>query len=82
MRIETFPARDAVRVAIAGVGNFLIENVDGMASALCAADTLDRDACFDAAQSRFPLSRMIDAYFALYAELNAAAQSRRAAGAA
>jgi len=75
------------RAALAGLiehgrTGLLVNDLDGMADAFRAAGTLDRHACFETAQKRFPLSRMIEAYFTLYTELAARAKAICTTGAA
>jgi glycosyltransferase involved in cell wall biosynthesis len=56
-----------------GKTGFLVNNIDEMAAAISCAAFLKPDTCREEARRRFPLSRMIDEYFALYRSLSCAA---------
>lgn len=70
--------RDAVEPGRTG---FLVEDADAMAEAIRMVDTLDPEICRAVARDRFPLDRMVAAYFDLYARL-ARSQAARLSGAA
>jgi glycosyltransferase involved in cell wall biosynthesis len=56
-----------------GVTGFLVRDPRGMADAIAACATLDRDRCRAVARERFPLERSIAGYFATYGQLVARA---------
>jgi glycosyltransferase involved in cell wall biosynthesis len=72
-------ARGALRETIAyGKTGFLVNNADEMAAAMPRARFLDPERCREEARRRFPLSRTIEQYFALYRSLSRAVEPVRA----
>lgn len=65
-----------------GRTGFLVEDADGMASAMTASAALDGELCRSAARTRFSLDRMTSAYLAVYERLARTGVSRRLLGAA
>jgi glycosyltransferase involved in cell wall biosynthesis len=59
-----------------GVTGFVVENVPAMARAITQCECLVAQTCLDAAQRRFPLQRMCEAYLDLYQRLAAQAPER------
>lgn len=62
-----------------GVTGFIVGDVEAMASAIEHVDQIDSRACLRAACQRCDLTRMLDAYLALYARLIATASRLRGA---
>ncbi|MFS0737017.1 glycosyltransferase family 4 protein [Sphingomonas sp. 1P06PA] len=52
-----------------GVTGFLVDDVDGAIAAIGRLGEIDRIACRQAAEARFSIDRMADAYLALYREI-------------
>ena len=74
--VIAFPRAALAELVEPGRTGFLVDDVDAMAAAIQAAERLSRDACIGAARQRFPLVRMIQAYFEVYAALVAAGRDR------
>jgi glycosyltransferase involved in cell wall biosynthesis len=66
--VIAFPRRAFREIVEHGRSGFIVEDVAQMSEAIPAADCIDRDSCRRAA-ARFPLSRMIQSYFAVYERL-------------
>lgn len=62
-----------------GVTGFVVDDVQGMAHAITQCERIAAQACREAAQRRFPLSRMCEAYLDLYQRLAAQASDRECA---
>jgi glycosyltransferase involved in cell wall biosynthesis len=66
--VIAFPRRVLAELIEHGRTGFLVNSVEAMAEAILMADSIDSNACRKAADA-FPLSRMLDDYFALYRRL-------------
>jgi len=62
-----------------GVTGFVVDDAESMARAITQCECITAQTCFDAAQRRFPLQRMCDAYLDLYQRLAAQAPERERA---
>jgi glycosyltransferase involved in cell wall biosynthesis len=74
--VIAFPRAALAELVEPGRTGFLVDDVDDMAAAIQAAGRLSREACIDGALQRFPLARMIQAYFEVYTALVAAGRNR------
>jgi glycosyltransferase involved in cell wall biosynthesis len=79
--VVAFPRAALAALIEPGRTGFVADDIESMAAAISAAGTLSREACVETARRRFPLSRMIQAYFGAYAAL-ATGGSKLATGAA
>jgi len=52
-----------------GKTGYLVKNAEEMADAIRAVDSIDREACREAARERFSLERTLENYFAIYHQL-------------
>ena len=67
--VIAFPRRALIDLIEQNRTGFIVDSVDAMADAIRASLDLDPQACRETARRRFPLSRMIASYFALYEQL-------------
>ena len=67
--VIAFPRRALVDIVEQGRTGFIVNSVEEMAARIGAAKFIDADTCQETAKQRFPLSRMIDSYFAVYHQL-------------
>jgi glycosyltransferase involved in cell wall biosynthesis len=67
--VIAFPRRALADIVEQGRTGFVVASVEEMAAAIGAAKFIDPDTCRETAKQRFPLSRMIDLYFAAYRQL-------------
>ena len=67
--VIAFPSGALTEIVEHGRTGFLVNDEREMADAIQAVEALDRNACFEAARTRFPLERMVERYFELYRAL-------------
>ncbi len=67
--VIAYPSGAIPEVVDHGKTGFLVHTVDEMAAAIAKAGTLEPAVCRAVARERFPLSRMVDHYTALYRNL-------------
>jgi glycosyltransferase involved in cell wall biosynthesis len=63
-----------------GVTGFVVDDVAGMAEAICRLGEIDRSTCRAIAERRFDVSRMVDAYEEAYSAVVGSATARAEAG--
>ena len=76
--VVAFPSGALGEIIEDGRTGFLVNDVEEMAEAIDATQELSREACWEAARSRFSLARMTSSYLALYGQL-AKTETRHAA---
>jgi glycosyltransferase involved in cell wall biosynthesis len=67
--VIAFPRRALVDIIEQGRTGFIVDSIEEMAVAIGAAKFIDGETCRETAKQRFPLSRMIASYFAVYHRL-------------
>lgn len=76
--VIAFPSGALPEIVEHGRTGFLVRDEREMADAILAADSLSAEVCIETARRRFPVERMVQAYFEMYRYLAAASEARAA----